>query len=790
MGRRMATCDDRRASRRHRELHSSLIVAALAALMGGGLAATRAGGTPPKPASAGSLLSEGSRAYRLGELDRAIRLWRQIGDLSPDATPHGVRIDALRNLASAYQALGQYRRAATGLSAALSLAERSQDRARLMSLKNALGSILTVMRRWDRAKAFLVESLVLAEQQGNEAARAGILNNLGTWHAAQRDYGKAQKLYAEGAALAQQAGIQGHRARLLANAAICAGAAGRHGEASQHNGEAAELARRLGTRPGSAYILITVGQTDAKLLERLPNSRTRLLKRAFDSYRAALDVARQTRDKRAESYALGYLGRLYELERRVDEGLRLTRRAAFLAQQLRAPELSYRWHWQIGRLAQAKGDLDGASKSLRLAASTFESIRQELASGVGNWSLLTTFREAVGGLYYDLADVQLRLADGVSDPNRVREHVAEARGAIESFKTAEMVDYFRDRCLDLARSDVRKIEDLSADTAVVYLIPLRDRIEVILSHSSGLKRMKVAVGADRLFAEARRYRWQLEDRTSHRYRRTAHQLYRWLIEPLEPSLAAKGITTLVFCPDGALRTVPMAALYDGEQFLVERYAVVVTPGLTLIAPRPFAREWGAVLMCGISEAVGGFSGLPHVRTELGQLEALLGGRCLMNDAFTLQRLASEVAARPPTVLHIASHAQFGSDPSKTFLLTSDSRLTLDELEMLIRPSEFRGRPLELLCLSACETAAGDDRAALGLAGVGLKAGARCSVATLWVVNDETSARLISLFYTNLYDRPALSKAEALREAQRAIMADRRYRHPCYWAPYLIIGNWL
>jgi len=115
---------------------------------------------------------------------------------------------------------------------------------------------------------------------------------------------------------------------------------------------------------------------------------------------------------------------------------------------------------------------------------------------------------------------------------------------------------------------------------------------------------------------------------------------------------------------------------------------------------------------------------------------------------------------------------------------------LDALEQLFRPCALRDKPVELLTLSACETAAGDDRAALGLAGVAVKAGARSALATLWFVNDQASTTLVTSFYTQLKNDPNISKAMALRTAQTGLIAQPQYAHPCYWAPYLIIGNWL
>ena len=117
-------------------------------------------------------------------------------------------------------------------------------------------------------------------------------------------------------------------------------------------------------------------------------------------------------------------------------------------------------------------------------------------------------------------------------------------------------------------------------------------------------------------------------------------------------------------------------------------------------------------------------------------------------------------------------------------------MNLDDLERLIRPGQFRGRPVELVTLSACQTAAGDDRAALGMAGVAVKSGARSAIASLWFVNDQSSSDLISAFYKNLWDQSGPTKAQALRKAQLSLLETRTYRHPCYWAPYLLIGNWL
>jgi CHAT domain-containing protein len=164
------------------------------------------------------------------------------------------------------------------------------------------------------------------------------------------------------------------------------------------------------------------------------------------------------------------------------------------------------------------------------------------------------------------------------------------------------------------------------------------------------------------------------------------------------------------------------------------------------------------------------------------------GEELLNDDFSRARFETELRRVAYNVVHIASHGQFGNDPSQTFVLAFDGQLTMDDLERDIKFGERRDKALELLILSAWETASGDDRAALGLAGVALKAAPRSALATLWYISDKAAGELVVDFYRGLQSG-ALSKAHALQAAPRSLAADPRYAHPAYWAPFLLIGDW-
>ena len=218
--------------------------------------------------------------------------------------------------------------------------------------------------------------------------------------------------------------------------------------------------------------------------------------------------------------------------------------------------------------------------------------------------------------------------------------------------------------------------------------------------------------------------------------------------------------------------------------------MAVTPGLTLMNASPISRQSPRVLEAGLSEAQPGYPALKNVPEELKGIESLYGGRTLLNQDLKVDRLREELSAHQYTIVHIASHAEFVTNSHLAFLLAYDKKISLDDLQNLVSTSRFHEQPLELLTLCACQTAAGDDRAELGLAGVAIKAGARSALATLWVVNDDSSKLLIAGFYKNLRDNPGMSKARALQLAQLSLWKEDSYKHPEVWAPYLMIGNWL
>lgn len=733
-------------------------------------------------------MDAGGKWFRAGNFEKALEHWsRAASEYSAAGNLEGQAL-ALLQSGEALVAVGRYPDALQPLQRALALAEKIEKPALVAAITSTLGNTSALAGREKEAEQLLRHSIDIAAQTGSTQVAASASNNLGNLLAAQGRFAQATDVYREAIAAAGQAGDQSLGMRASANLARTLVDSGKHDEALPL---LADVQQRISALPGThdkAYALISVGRLYTRLAAVSgPQRRERGLQ-AHRAFSDALAIGDALGDERARTYALGYLGELYEQARRYDDALQLTQRAIVAAQQANAPEALYRWFWQAGRTLKRQGQTEQAILAYQHAVQTLQGIRQDLTAGYGGARV--SFRQSQGPVFFELADLLLQRSVTAADPEQVKRYLVDARDTVELLKGAELEDYFQDDCVARLRAKTTGIDRLGERTAALYPIILPDRLELLLSLPDGMKRFSAPVDAATLTDQVRAFRRGLEKRTTHGYLVQGRKLYDWLIRPLEPELAKHNVDTLVVIPDGALRTIPLTALHDGEKFLIAKYAIATTPGLRLTDPRPIPRENVQLLANGLTESVQGFPALPFVAQELESIGKLYSGSTVLeNKNFVAPKMERELAQKPYSIVHIASHAQFDSDLTKTFLLTYDNKLSMDALEKFIGLTTFRENAVELLTLSACQTAAGDDRAALGLAGVAVKAGARSALATLWPVNDPASAQLVSQFYDQLRN-PAMSKAKALQQAQLSVLKDVRYRHPAYWSPFLLIGNWL
>ncbi len=734
-----------------------------------------------------SLMTQGLQAYQRGSFDQALTAWKQAAELYERDGEIGKQSQALAQAAQASESLGQINQALQQLELSLTLAQQTGDRTKIAGLMESLGRTYLAARKPDAAEQYLTQALSMAQAAADRRLIAAIHNDLGIVHIAKQQDTDALASFTTSAREAQAAGDRPLTVRAYINAARMALKLNQPDNARNWLDLAFDSLKDFEPSHDKAMGLIQVGLGYQQLRASMPTMNAPLLLRAAGVLLEATTVAEQIGDARTRSYADGYLGHLYETEYRYDEALHLTRRAVFSAQSANAPESLFRWEWQLGRVLATTGKLDEAIVSYGHADTTLRPIRLEVAAVGGADSLVG--EDSVRALYFELADLLLQRASLAAEPQAAEQYLLAARDAIETYKATELRDYFQDDCVDTLQARITKLDTLTAGTAVVYPIVFADRLELLVSLPSGLKRLSIPVSSAMLTQEVRAFRKTVEKRTTREYLPHAQQLYAWLIRPLEPDLASFRISTLVFIPDGPLRTVPMAALHDGRQFLIEKFAVATTPGLNLTDPKPIDRAKVRLLSSGLTRAVQGFPSLPFVEEEINTIRTLYQGDQLLNAEFSTPRLEQELKDHSYGILHMATHGWFAADTTQSYLLTYNGKLTINELDRLIGLFRYRKDPLELLTLSACQTGIGDDRSALGLAGVAIKAGARSALATLWFINDEASATLVSEFYRQLRN-PTLSKAQALQNAQQKLLADRVYEHPAYWSPFLLLNNWL
>lgn len=502
--------------------------------------------------------------------------------------------------------------------------------------------------------------------------------------------------------------------------------------------------------------------------------------------------ARTLKDRRAESYALGQLGGLYELTEQWSAAQELTQKALLLAEESQSPDIRYRWEWQLGRLWEKQGDRKRAIPAYKEAVKTLKSVKSDLLTI--DSEVQFSFRDNVEPIHRKLVDLLLR-TEGNSEPSQT--DLKEAIEAIDALQLAELENFLS--CNLSQRVQLNQEGDKVDQKAVfIYPIILEDRLEVIAKLPGQPLKHYVS------FAKQTEVEKTAIDLRSHLLRRNrpeeviknATQLYQWLIEPLEPDIEnSKEVKTLVFVLDGVLRNIPMSVLYDGKkkEYLMQKpYALALVPGLQLFDLQPLQRERLEVLIAGVSEQrqveQRTFSKLPSVQEELQAVGSIVPSESLLNPKFTEANLQQKINSGAFSAVHIATHGKFSSDPEETYILAYDRLLKSSDLNNLLRiNNQSSSRSVELLVLSACETAQGDKRATLGLAGIAVRAGARSVLSTLWQVSDRSTAELMGQFYKELTNS-GVTKAEALHQAQLAVF--KQYKAPYYWAPYVLVGNWL
>ena len=732
-----------------------------------------------------ALREAGETAWKRGDFAEAATCWIAEAGALASADPKG-ELDAYLRGGQALRTSGNLVGARRAFEIAVARAHALNDTRGGLEANTGLGSTHLAAGALEFAERAFDEALRDARETSNSALIAQIQNERGNLMSRTGRGSEAIAAYREAEKEARAAGDTALALRCVANALRAeVEEPSASGLIVRVKAVAAEL-EPLPDDEAKAHLLIHLGRTTQQLADRQSKGRAENRRQAALLYLAASRAAAAAGAHRSESFALGYLAQLNETDGRLDEARTLIQRAIFAAQIAESPDPLYRWQRASGRIEHAKGRSDAALASYRQAVQSLSQLRVKAAAGGGSGA--AAFLSAAKPVYDEFVDLLLVQARAAEDSATLQALLSESRDTLEALGAAELRDYFGDECVDAQRQ--AKIETIPG-AVVIYPIVLADRVEIIVGDTSGLRSVVTRVDRERFDAQVHEFRRLLAKRTTEEYRRPGMKLYEWLITPLEKSLGDSHVDALVFVPRGSLRTIPMGALVDPQsgKFLIEKYPIAVTPGLTLTEPKRIDRTNVVLLTAGLAVGRQGFQALPYVADEVRASHKVFEGESLMDQDFVTSSLAQQLEQTQYGIVHIASHGEFGSSIEESFVLTFDDRLSVGDLGQLVDMARFRRQPVELLTLSACETAAGDERAALGLAGLAIRSGARSALASLWKVNDQAAAELIGEFYRQLA-LPESSRARALQAAQLKVLRQAGYQHPGYWSPFLLIGSWL
>ncbi|MFB2920444.1 CHAT domain-containing protein [Aerosakkonema funiforme] len=724
-------------------------------------------------------LSVGQPEEALDTWKQAAEIYKQVGDLT------GITKSQI-NQAQALQRLGLYRQAIETLDQINANLKKQPDTPIKVKGMQSLGIALRVVGELDRSQKVLQESLAISQKLSDPELIASSLSGLGNTARLQKKSQPALDYYRNAVQTSSspylQTRVQVNMLSLLVEEKKWQDAIKLVPQIQSNLSRLPLSQIAINARINLANSLMKMGRK----AEVYPLNKSEIA----ELLATAVQQAENLNDKRSLAYALGNLGRLYEHNKQLGSAKELTEKALLLAQGINASDIAYRWQWQEGRILKQQGNRVGAIAAYSEAVNTLQAIRSDLAAISSEAQF--SFQESIEPVYRELVDLLLPPGEKVEESD-----LRKARDLIDSLQIAELDNFFKDACLKIHPVEIDKIDPKAA---VLSTIILPDRLEVILAlPGQTLRRYTATVSQEEIEATIKQARDALTvprlQLSVKNFLEPSQKVYNWLLAPMEAELANSGIKTLVFVLDGVLRNIPMSALYDGKTYLIDRYSVAIAPSLKLVDSQPLAKGKLEVLTAGLSEARQGFSPLPGVNFELEKIANEVDTEKLLNQSFTTSNFKTKVKVSSFPIVHLATHGQFSSEANDTFILTWDDRINAKELDSLLRADTRVNNPIELLVLSACQTATGDKRAVLGLTGMAMRAGARSTVASLWSVNDDATALLMIKFYEELavYQQKSgkdMTKASALRQAQQAILHKKNFSHPYYWAAFILVGNWL
>ncbi len=762
----------------------------------------------------------GNVYLRQARYEEAIKYYEQALAIWRERTQRPNEGVSLHNLGAAYAALGRYDKAIDYYEQALQIRRAVKVRDDEGRNLSALGSLYERLERYDKAIEYLEQALAINREVKDKRGEAGTLADLGGLYQKQGRRSEAISEYENSLAIAREIKARAWEVGPLEGLGEVYRSQGQHEKAIGFHGQALAIARETKGRLDEASALNNL------MLDWKARHQPRLAvfygKQAINTYQEIRSDIRGLEKQSQESF-------------------------------IKSKEDTYR---ELADLLISAGRLPEAEQVMNMLKEEeyFEYIRRDAANAPQDRKAQLTPEEAelekryreiaervaeLGTERGTLVDKKNRTAEEEQRLAKIDADLVVAGNAFQNFLSHLETELgtsaeASSRAFALRESQglMEDLRELGKGTVALYTLVGEDKYRVILTTPDFQKGYEYPIKAADLNRKVLEFRDALQN-PKYDPLPLAQELYKILLGPVAKDLKAAKAQTVMWSLDGVLRYLPMAALHDGKQYLVEQYRnTVFTPASQARLKDVPSRQWNA-LGLGVTKAHGErIPALPGVMEEMhgiireaGEQGGVLPGIIKLDEAFTQEAMLAGLRQRPP-VVHVASHFRFspGNETNSALLLGDGSFLTLAQIKSL--PSVFGG--VELLTLSACNTATGGSGAngkeVEGFGVLAQRQGAKAVIASLWPVADRSTKSLMQEFYRLREARDGLTKAEALRQAQLKLLrgeigvaggqpgsrqithedarpaeaAKRKlfnadpqkpYAHPYYWAPFILIGNW-
>jgi len=801
-----------------------------------------------------SLNNLGSTYDFLGQYQKAIdyytqslTIFREIGDRLGEGS-------SLNNLGNAYNSLGQYQKAINYHTQSLAIAREIGERNGERSSLNSLGNAYKSLGQYQKATNYYTQSLAIAREIGDRLGESGSLNNLGNAYYSLRQYQKAINYHTQSLAIAREIGDRNGESRVLGNLGNTYRFLGQYQKAIDYHTQSLAIAREIAVREGVSNSLGNLGTVYSSLGQ---------YQLAINYHTQSLAIKREIGDLEGEGRTLNNIALLLEKQNQLELAIVFYKQSVNATEAIRQDlkglpkEQQQSYTDTVASTYRNLADLLLKRDRILEAQRVLDLLKvQELedylrnvrgsdnsAEGIANIAPEQPVVQGLNNILSQAIQLGQELAQLEKIPPAQRtttqqQRIIELR-KIQQQQTTDFIAFFNSPevktlvaqlrqttgAQNINLEDARSLQDnlrkLPTSAVILYPFILEDRLELILvSADAPPIRRTVAVKRLQINQAIAKFRTALKDSNSDATT-PGRQLYDWLIKPLENDLTQAQAKTIIYAPDAQLRYIPLSALYDGKQWLVQRFAInnITALSLTDLNTQP-ARQLqvfaGAFTSGSYSFKVGeqefNFQGLPFAATEVNNLAATIPNTTkVLNGQFKPDTVYS---MNDYSVVHLATHAAFVvGKPEDSFILFGDGgRVTLRDVETWNLPK------VDLVVLSACETGLGgklgNGEEILGLGYQLQRTGARAAIASLWSVDDGGTQALMNAFY-GVLKQGNVTKAEALRLAQVDLIvnsknsgqvrrgsidvvpdpgatprANDRLSHPYYWAPFILIGNGL